>query len=178
MASGSFKAGATPSGELRRWTVAAGVVVDGGNVLMVQNLRRNGSLDWSTPGGVVEAGEAIVDGLSREVSDWTGPVYRVETVAADMGWHLTVEVFHAQAWAGDVLIDDPDGIVVDAQFLSFGACQAALEGTPRWVHEPLIEYLQMVFPVDNAIGVGLPDVRTYSYELSGATRDSMTVIRK
>jgi 8-oxo-dGTP diphosphatase len=177
--------------ELRRWTVAAAIMIDGPTALLVQNRRRNGSLDWSTPGGVVEPGEAIVDGLSREVveetgltvSGWSGPVYRVETVAAEMGWHLTVEVFHAHGWAGEVLIDDPDGIVLDAKFLSFEHCESVLFGTPRWVHEPLLEYLRTVlsqagsdeFSARIDASAGVP---TYTYELLGSHRDSMTVTRK
>jgi 8-oxo-dGTP diphosphatase len=180
------------SAELRRWTVAAGVVLDGEHVLMVNNLRRNGSLDWSTPGGVVEPGEAIVEGLSREVAeetglrvlDWAGPVYRVETVAPDMGWHLNVEVFHAVSWEGGININDPDGIVVDAQFLSLVACEEALNGTPRWVHEPLLDYLRVAVAAASSVGDGLATgveanpARMYTYELLGASRESARVVRK
>lgn len=52
---------------LRRWRVAAGLMELDGHLLLVENLRRNGRTDWSTPGGVVEHGEDPVDGLTREV---------------------------------------------------------------------------------------------------------------
>jgi len=71
--------------EVRNWTVAGGVVVSDEGLLLVQNRRRNGSFDWSPPGGVIEVadGETVVDGLTREVEEetglrvleWAGPLY-------------------------------------------------------------------------------------------------------
>src|SRR5206468_653696 len=81
---------------MRDWVVASGLIEEDGKLLLVQNRRRNGSLDWSTPGGVIEIadGESVVDGLTREVEeetgiyvcDWNGPVYEVEAVAEGRGW--------------------------------------------------------------------------------------------
>jgi ADP-ribose pyrophosphatase YjhB (NUDIX family) len=161
---------------IRRWTVAAGIVESDAGVLLVRNLRRNGSLDWSTPGGVVEAGEDLTTGLTREVVEetgltvtrWEGPVYSVETLAAAMGWHLRAEVFVAANWSGSIAIDDPDGIVVDARFTPVHHCRPALEGTPRWVHEPLLDWLDLRWA----------EHRRYSYDLLGRSRDSMEVVRR
>src|SRR3954469_24067179 len=87
---------------VREWLVASGIIEGPEGVLLVQNLRRNGTLDWSTPGGVIEVheGESVVDGLTREVAEetgirvteWIGPVYEVEAVAEGLGWSLRVEV--------------------------------------------------------------------------------------
>lgn len=161
---------------IRRWTVAAGLIEADGALLLVQNLRRNGSLDWSTPGGVVEAGEDLKDGLSREVveetglvvHDWFGPVYTVETLASDLGWHLRAEVYLAGSWTGSIAIDDPDGIVVDARFTPHHHCRPALEGTPRWVQEPLLDWLDHRWD----------EHRMYTYDLIGASRDAMEVVRR
>src|SRR3954454_2526645 len=105
---------------MRRWVVASGIVERDGQVLLVQNRRRDGALDWSPPGGVVEVadGESVVDGLTREVQEetgihvaaWEGPVWEVEADAPDMGWQLRVEVHRALDFEGELRVDDPDGI--------------------------------------------------------------------
>jgi len=53
---------------VREWLVAGGIIEGPDGILLVQNRRRDGSLDWSTPGGVIEVheGESVVDGLTRE----------------------------------------------------------------------------------------------------------------
>src|SRR5687768_5294009 len=73
---------------VRNWTVAGGLVESDAGLLLVQNRRRNGSFDWSPPGGVIEVaeGESVVDGLTREVqeetgllvTEWLGPLYEVQ----------------------------------------------------------------------------------------------------
>ena len=47
---------------------AAGVVFREGKVLMIRSERRG----WEFPGGVVEQGEAILDGLKREILEESG----------------------------------------------------------------------------------------------------------
>ena len=162
--------------ELRKWRVAAGLMEVDGKLLLVENLRRNGKKDWSTPGGVVEHGEDPVDGLTREVfeetglrvTEWSGPTYTVETVAADMGWHLTVHVFTAITWTGEVTTgDDPDGIVVDARFAHSHECADLLNTAGRWVAEPVLEWL-----ADRWEGT-----RAFQFHLHGADRGSLRVER-
>src|SRR3954469_26001945 len=65
---------ARQTGRVREWTVAGGLIQDDGQLLLVQNRRRNGALDWSPPGGVIEIadGESLLDGLTREVEEETG----------------------------------------------------------------------------------------------------------
>jgi len=138
---------------VREWVVAGGLVErTDGQLLLVQNRRRDGSLDWSPPGGVVEVhdGEAVVDGLTREVREetgitvtaWDGPLWRVDAAAPRMGWHLRVEVHRALAWEGEVQVGaDPDGIVVDARFVALDECGARLHGSAPWVCEPLGAWL-------------------------------------
>lgn len=50
-------------------SVAAAIVADDGRVLVIQR-RDNGA--WEPPGGVLELGESITDGLRREVREETG----------------------------------------------------------------------------------------------------------
>ncbi|HUQ38685.1 MAG TPA: NUDIX hydrolase [Acidimicrobiales bacterium] len=137
--------------DVRQWVVAGGIVEGPDGLLLVQNRRRNGSLDWSTPGGVIEVheGESVVDGLTREVeeetgivvTEWRGPLFHVETEATGLGWHLRVEVHQAVAFHGDIRIDDPDGIVVDARFVDPSACGPHLDTCHPWVREPLAAWL-------------------------------------
>ena len=161
--------------KLREWTVAAAIIRSGPDVLMVRNRRKNGSHDWSTPGGVVEPGEQIVEALTREVieetgvtvTNWSEPRYSVVTVAIGMGWHLTVEVFEALSWTGNIFIDDPDKIVEEAVFLTTTEAIERLATTARWVSEPIADWLNDPWGGH----------RQYGYELSGVDRNSMLVHR-
>jgi 8-oxo-dGTP diphosphatase len=135
---------------MRSWVVAGAVIEGPGGILLVQNRRRDGRVDWSPPGGVIDAGESLLAGLTREVAEETGlivddwaepPLYEIEAEAPDLGWTLRVEVHRARHVAGSLLIDDPDGIVVDACYVAGDACGPHLARSPRWVREPLHAWL-------------------------------------
>lgn len=138
---------------MRSWLVAGGLVEhEDGRILLVQNRRGDGSLDWTPPGGVIEVheDEALVDGLTREVEEetgitvleWAGPLWRVEAAAPAMGWTLRAEVHRAVSWVGELRVgDDPDGIVVDGVFLGREECGARLLGSAPWVCEPISAWL-------------------------------------
>ena len=168
---------ATP--EVRDWVVAGGIVLDGDALLLVQNLRRGGALDWSPPGGVIEVadGESLVDGLTREVeeetglrvTEWAGPVYEVRADAPGLGWRLRAEVHVAVAYEGDLRVDDPDGIVVDARFVPIAECAGHLDACHPWVREPLADWLAEQWAPE-------PSVRPYGYRLEG-THGALTVTR-
>jgi ADP-ribose pyrophosphatase YjhB (NUDIX family) len=131
--------------------VAAGLIEGPDGLLLVQNLRRDGSLDWSPPGGVIEVqeGETVRDGLTREVveetglvvTDWEGPVYEVEVTAEGLGWSLRVETYRALAYSGQLTVADPDGIVVAARFVDSAAWTAHFDGAHPWVREPVVTFL-------------------------------------
>lgn len=131
-------------------TVAGAVIEQDGELLLVKNRRRDGAHDWSTPGGVVDPTDAtLVAGLAREVEEetglrvgaWDGPLYEVVAVAADMGWELRCEVHRALAWTGDLVVDDPDGIVVDASFVDPAGVSERLGECFEWVGDPLRAWL-------------------------------------
>jgi 8-oxo-dGTP diphosphatase len=162
---------------MRQWVVASGIVERDGHVLLVQNRRRDGRLDWSPPGGVVEIadGEAVVEGLTREVEEetglrvtaWEGPVYQVDAEALDMGWHLRVEVHRAIAFEGDLAADDPDDIVIDARFFPVDELDDAVASMWLPTHEPLLAWL----------GERWSDARTFRYRVEGADRSTMNIVR-
>ncbi len=62
-------------------------------------------------------------------------------VALDLGWVMHCEVHRALSFEGELRVDDPDGIVVDAAFFPVAEVQDRLEACFHWVREPLAEWL-------------------------------------
>jgi 8-oxo-dGTP diphosphatase len=134
---------------MRDWLVGGAVIEGPAGLLLVRNRRRDGRHDWSPPGGVIDPGETVVEGLTREVaeetglvvSEWSSLIYEIEAEAPDLGWRLRVEAYRAVAWEGVLTVDDPDGIVDDVQWVPPPRCADRLEGCPPWVAEPVHEWL-------------------------------------
>jgi len=164
------------TGPVHRWLVAGALIEGEGGLLLVRNRRRGGREDWSTPGGVIDAGETLLEGLGREVREetglivtaWDGPVYEIRAEAPGLGWSLRVEVHRALAYEGDLVVDDPDGIVVDARFVATDDCSALLDGGHRWVGEPLGEWL----------GGDRGPGRSYEYVVHGSDLHGLEVERR
>ncbi|MGO9873037.1 MAG: NUDIX hydrolase [Acidimicrobiia bacterium] len=163
---------------LHEWTVAGGLIETEAGVLLVRNVRRGGFEDWSTPGGVIDAQDAdLLAGLTREVAEetglivreWLGPLYEVRAHAPDMGWRMRCEVHLAVAFEGELRVDDPDGIVVEARFVPPHECDEHLLTCAPWVREPLSAWLHERWEPHVARG--------FAYEVNGTTRDSMRVVR-
>jgi len=161
---------------MRDWLVAGAVIESPDGVLLVENRRRNGSTDWSPPGGVIDPGEAVIDGLAREVleetglvvHEWSDAIYDIEVAAPELGWRLRVEAFQALDWSGELVLDDPDGIVVDARFVVVEDCGVHLDGGYRWVGEPLGEWLADRWP----------GRRSFAYDVVGREMASLAVTRR
>ncbi len=134
---------------MRQWAVASSIIVADGRYLLVANRRRNGSLDWSPPGGVIDEGEKPLEALQREVweetglsvQSWSPVAYEVQVRFIDLGMHLEVFVHSAMGWTGELKIDDPDGIVEQAQWCDDSTCRELLDGAPAWVAEPFVEFI-------------------------------------
>ena len=102
---------------------------------------------WALPGGIVEDGELVLEGLVREVAEETGLVVEPGRLAfvrevdelrpvpltsrrPPVGYHLLVWVFEAAGWSGEVRSDDPDGYVHEAHFVPLGEAVERLRRTP------------------------------------------------
>ena len=158
-------------------TVAGAVIERDGGLLLVKNRRRNGAHDWSTPGGVVDPTDAsILHGLAREVEEetglvvrsWEGPLYSVTAVAVEMGWQMHCEVHRAVEFEGELRIDDPDGIVVDAAFVTPDLVDRHLADCFRWVRDPLAAWLLDRWEV--------ADARAYHFEITGTSLADFQVV--
>lgn len=137
---------------MKQWAVASSIIISSESFLLVANRRKNDSIDWSPPGGVVDEGETPTEALTREVveetgltvSAWGDEAYGVTVRFVDLGMHLTVNCFPALEWSGALVIDDPDNIVEDAQWCTLTQCSDLLADAPIWVREPFLTYLQDV----------------------------------
>jgi 8-oxo-dGTP diphosphatase len=160
---------------LRHWQVAGGVIVCDGCLLLVRNQRRGGQEDWSPPGGVVDPAETPIEALTREVEEetglrvgcWQGPLYRVEVQAPDAGFLLRVEAHLGLDVTGEMVVDDPDGIVVEADYVALSAVRARLAQAHPWVVEPLLAHVEL----------GVTDGRLFRYRMTGSGRADRRVER-
>lgn len=162
---------------MRDWVVGAALIVSEAGLLLVRNRRRNGAHDWSPPAGVIEEGEAVLDGLRREVEEetglqvtqWEGPIYEVRCEAPDLGWRLRAEAHLAVAYRGELHVDDPDGIVVEARWVREAECAPMLEQCHPWVREPLAAWLAEPW--------GAAGRSTFRFHVAGADPATLVVTR-
>lgn len=106
-------------------------------------------MEWTPPGGVIDRGESLLEGLTREVLEETGLVvdkwssrcYTVTVEAPDMGWQLKVEAWETDQVSGEVCIADPDGIVEDVRHTNAIGARELLIASPLWVSMPVGAWL-------------------------------------
>ncbi len=160
---------------MREWLVGGAVIESDEGLLLVRNRRRDGSSDWTPPGGVIDTGESVVEGLAREVVEetglvvtgWSGMLYEILAEAPELGWRLRVEAWRAESWEGDLTIDDPDGIVEEAVWVPTHECADRLAGGSPWVIEPVGEWLSGPWG----------GLRRFGYRIAGADPSALVVTR-
>lgn len=161
---------------MREWLVGGAVLVGPEGLLLVRNRRRDGSFDWTPPGGVIDPDDvSITDGIAREVAEetglvitgWEGLLYEVVAHAPAMGWTMRVEAWLASGWTGEMSFDDPDGIVETAAWVPLDRCGEHLDHGPLWVAEPVLGWM-----ADRWI-----EPRTFTYHVEGSSRSSSVITR-
>lgn len=158
---------------MRDWRVASAVIENDGQILLVENRRADGRVDWSMPGGVIEAGEDPMLGLHREVSEETGLsvslwgplLWTTFARSESMGFTMIAETFIAHATDGSINISDPDGIVTDARWFELDAAIIALESTWVPTRQPFVGWLQERWS----------DPRTFDYSVEGDRASGLVV---
>lgn len=150
----------------------------GDGLVLVANRRRDRSIDWTPPGGVIDPGESVAEGLVREVREETGLVveqlvrcaYRVEVEAPGLEWVLNVEAWEVEV-SGEVQIADPDGIVEHCRNVPGAEARTLLVDSPMWIHVPVGAWL------DGQCGVHPEPAAEFRFRLHGTDRRSTRVER-
>jgi hypothetical protein len=88
-------------------------------------------------------------------------------MAPDAGFFLVVEAHLAMAFSGSLTVDDPDGIVIDAEFVDRATVASRLDGASPWVAEPLLAHLHN----------GIDDGRVFRYRVDGRSGSDRRVSR-
>ena len=161
---------------MRDWTVAGALILREDRLLLVANRRRDRRIEWTPPGGVVDFGETSLEALGREVREetglevtsWSDLVYGVSVDFPDREMRLGVEVFRAERWSGDLTFEDPDGIVEDGVFVDGEEGSVLLESAPRWVWEPVGDWL----------AGRVPDGACYDFLARGTSPGNLDVERR
>lgn len=149
------------------------IVVDG-RLLLAANRRRQGHLEWTPPGGVIDEGESVTAGITREVFEETGlhvpkwaggQHYAVTVEAPDMGWRMSVESWFSTVASGEIALNDPDRIVEHAEFVDLAHVEVLLADSPLWVRSPVLAWL----------GAGMVPVEQFEFVVHGSDRATARV---
>ena len=152
----------------------------GDGLVLVANRRRDDSIDWTPPGGVIDEGETITEGLCREVWEETGLLvdrlvrcaYRVQVEAPGLEWVLTVEAWEVEVSGSlpdDSALADPDGIVEQCRAVPFHEVPAVLRASPQWIQIPVGSW------IGGACGAGDDPAAEFRFHVEGTDRRALRV---
>ena len=113
---------------------------------------------------------ARCDGNGDELTARIVDSILIAAEAVGLGWRLRAEVHVAVEYEGEVRVDDPDGIVVDARFVALDECADQLVHCHPWVREPLAEWLSARWSHVDAPG-------PFGYRVDGSDVASVVVTR-
>lgn len=125
---------------------------DGALVLVQQQAGPEAEPYWVLPGGLVEAGELVVDGLVREVLEEAGVTVRSITHLAcccqidrpALNNQVVALIFEVGAWDGTLGAQDPDQEILAVELAPLAEAIHRLATNGGWVgiQEPLLAYLR------------------------------------
>ena len=131
----------------------------GGDIVLVREAAPGEDPSWALPGGALEDGELVTEGLAREVREETGlEVEHLERLAfvtqvdvrqrnrhppplAD-GYLITVWTFEVGAWSGDPVVRDPDGLVSEVALVPLAEASHRLGSREKSETRLLFPYLR------------------------------------
>jgi 8-oxo-dGTP diphosphatase len=129
----------------------------GDEILLVREGLPGEELHWSLPGGTLEEGELVTEGVAREVLEETGIeieatrlafVLQVDNRRSEplragrddpVGFLATIWTLEVDGWQGEVAARDPEGVVSEAAFVRLEDAVTRLRGVP-W-HALTVRYL-------------------------------------
>jgi 8-oxo-dGTP diphosphatase len=128
--------------------IVAALVRRGDELLMVRQAGPGEEPAWTVPGGRIESGELVSEGLARELREETGIrvldpgriAFVVQVDERRDGWFATVWTWEVAAWDGEIAVDDPDGFVLEAAFVPLPEALERLAGI-AW-HPLTVRYLR------------------------------------
>jgi 8-oxo-dGTP diphosphatase len=134
---------------------AVGLLRDVRGVLMVES-RYPGTEEafWALPGGMLDPGENVMDALIREIREETGLHLDGPAPVTALIWQRTMNgapdwvtvVFEPTRWRGELNIDDPDGVTLQAAFLPVREAIARLNELRWGLSEPIVRRLEGAAP--------------------------------
>ena len=132
-------------------TAAVALIRSDDRVLMVRSLYPGDDEPfWALPGGAVDEGEDLSDALMREIREETGLSIQGPGTIAAIIWLETSDgspdqvtfVCEPPGSSGDLRVDDPDGVTLEAAFVDVGEATERLSSLRWGLGEPIVRRLE------------------------------------